>query len=43
MKSIFVAIALSALPLLAGTLPNWEFTGGKVGPWKHTFNLTAKP
>ena len=43
MKRIVVVIVLSLLPLLASALPNWEFTGSKVGPWKHTFNLSAKP
>ena len=43
MKKIFTAIALSMLSLVAAELPNWKFAGGKVGPWKRTFNLTAKP
>ena len=43
MKRIVVVIALSVLPLLAAALPNWAFTGGRVGPWKRTFRLSATP
>ncbi len=43
MKRIVAVIVLSMLPLVAAELPNWEFSGGKVGPWKHTFRLSAAP
>ena len=39
----FWSAAALLLPLLAWALPSWNFTGGKVGPWTRTAELTAVP
>lgn len=43
MKKFASALALLLLPLFADALPVWNFTGGKVGPWTRTAQLTATP
>ena len=43
MKKILIVFVSLTLTWLAGALPTWDFTGGKVGPWTRTSQLTATP